>query len=278
MQPDPVTPPGLSYRQNNRHTRQLVPSRLLPGGWPVWMAPAGIAAVGAAFLVMMIFGMLGMLGLLAGISSTRTEVEGRPILLVVPGIGAAVTNEVAELPQTSDLQTFVDAPVLPAPPALLPVTEAPDEVAPIAVPTPSTFRDLFQEIGEAYGIDWRLLAALAFHESSLNPGAVGRDGDMGLMQILPGTWGEFAPPVAAIDPFDPRSNVEVAASYLLYLQDYLDQLGHGEIYWVLAAYNWGPDNVRKLISRGGAWEETPARTRRYVADILQSGFGVRFSD
>jgi soluble lytic murein transglycosylase-like protein len=241
------------------------------------MAPMGIAAVGVAFMVMTIFGMLGLFGLLSGISSARADLRSTPILLVVPEIGAA-TDAVEELPQASELQQFVDAPVLPAPPILLPVTEAPDEVTPIAVPTPSTFRDLFQEVGEAYGIDWRLLAALAFHESSLNPGAVGRDGDMGLMQILPGTWGEFAPPVAAVDPFDPRSNVEVAAGYLLYLQDYLDQLGHGEIYWVLAAYNWGPDNVRKLISRGGAWEETPARTRRYVADILQSGFGVRFSD
>jgi soluble lytic murein transglycosylase-like protein len=277
MPPDHVVPPTQPNRPIHDDAGRPASSRLQPGLWRAWIAPVSIAAVGAAFLVMTIFGLLGLFGLLSGISSARADLRSTPILLVVPEIGAA-KDAVAELPQTSELQTFVDAPVLLAAPALLPVTEAPDEVAPIAVPTPATFRDLFQEVGEAYGIDWRLLAALAFHESSLNPGAVGRDGDMGLMQILPGTWGEFAPPVAAVDPFDPRSNVEVAASYLLYLQDYLDQLGHGEIYWVLAAYNWGPDNVRKLISRGGAWEETPARTRRYVADILQSGFGVRFSD
>jgi soluble lytic murein transglycosylase-like protein len=275
MPPDPVTPPPIS-RKISAH--QLTSQRVPPPLPVSWLAAIAIAAVGIGFLTLMIFGILGLLGLLTGISSARPEARKTPILLVAPGIGAATADRDAALPESSEIQEFVAAPVVVATPL---AAETRGEAAPQpaeAIPPPSTFRDLFQEVGDAYGIDWRLLAALAFHESRLNPAAVGRDGDMGLMQILPRTWGEFAPPVAASDPFDPRSNVEVAASYLLYLQDYLDRLGHGEIYWVLAAYNWGPDNVRKLLARGGAWEETPERTRRYVADILYSAFGVRFED
>ena len=70
----------------------------------------------------------------------------------------------------------------------------------------------------------------------------------------------------------------MAATYLLYLQEKLNEVGHGEIYWVLAAYNWGPNNVRRLLNEGGNWDDVPARQRQYVADILEAAFGVRFSD
>jgi soluble lytic murein transglycosylase-like protein len=138
---------------------------------------------------------------------------------------------------------------------------------------PANFRALFEGVGQRYGIDWRLLAALAYRESRLNPRALGGDGDMGLMQIIPTTWAAFAPVTVADIPFDPQANVEVAARYLLYLQAYLDRLGHGELYWVLVAYNWGPDNVRRLVQGGGEWHDVPARQQQYVADILEMAFG-----
>lgn len=145
--------------------------------------------------------------------------------------------------------------------------------APPPTQDPASYRALFEQVGQRYGIDWRLLAALAFRESRLNPHALGRDGDMGLMQIIPRTWAAFAPATVADIPFDPQANVEVAARYLLYLQAYLNRLGHGELYWVLVAYNWGPDNVRRLVQTGGEWHDVPARQQQYVADILEMAFG-----
>ena len=105
----------------------------------------------------------------------------------------------------------------------------------------------------------------------MDPTALGRDGDMGLMQILPSTWAEFAP--AAGNPFDPRESVQVSAAYLVYLQDFLLGLNLNDLRWVLVAYNWGPDNVRRLLAGGGRWEDVPALQQRYVADILYAAFG-----
>jgi hypothetical protein len=242
--------------------------------WPpvIWLAVLAIA--GLSFLGLMLLVVSGLFGLLSGISTVQPQQQRAPILLVIPSLGAATgTAEISLLPD-SELKALVDAPVVQALP--LPAEVSNPAVQPIA-PITITYRALFQEVGAAYGIDWRLLAAIAYRESRLDANAVGRDGDMGLMQILPGTWNEFAPSSIAVDPFEPRHNVEVAATYLLYLQDYLNGLGHGEIYWVLAAYNWGPENVRRLIANGGSWDQVPDRPRRYVADILQSAFGIRFA-
>lgn len=130
------------------------------------------------------------------------------------------------------------------------------------------YEELFQKIGAEYDLDWRLLAHQAWLESRFNPFAVGAAGDMGLMQILPATWDEFAPKVNAFDPFDPVSNIRVAASILVYLRDYLAKLGCSESYWVLAAYNWGIGNVQRLLKSGGNWTQVPAERQNYATEIV----------
>ncbi len=184
------------------------------------------------------------------------------------------------MPSPTQLQELVESTVLePAPPEEAPRPPLAGVGGPQAGPQspgqgePVSYKELFQAVGAESGWDWRLLAALAYRESRLDPLALGRDNDMGLMQILPSTWNEFAPGVAAGDPFNPWDSATVAAAYLSYLQARLDGVGHGEIYWVLAAYNWGPENVERLLARGGEWYDMPARQRRYVADILEAAFG-----
>ncbi len=63
-----------------------------------------------------------------------------------------------------------------------------------------------------------MLAAQAYVESSFDSLALSSAGAMGLMQILPGTWQEFAPAVGGLDPFDSYSNVGVATVYLDYVR------------------------------------------------------------
>lgn len=133
-----------------------------------------------------------------------------------------------------------------------------------------SYEEMFQEIAPQYGLDWRLLAAQAYQESRLDHLAIGRDSDMGLMQIIPTTWDEWAPQVGASDPFDPYSNVQVAAAYLAYLRDYCRARGYSDERWMLAAYNWGPDNIRRVFDSSGDWEQVPERTRRYAMTILQA--------
>lgn len=133
-----------------------------------------------------------------------------------------------------------------------------------------SYETMFREIALQYQLDWRLLAGVAYQESRLNPWAIGRDNDLGLMQILPSTWDEWAPQVGVADPFDPYSNVSVAAAYLAYLRDYCQARGYPEIQWMLIGYNWGPDNLRRLFAQNGGWAQVPEKQRRYALQILQS--------
>ena len=129
---------------------------------------------------------------------------------------------------------------------------------------------MFRQIGAQYAIDWRLLASVAYQESSLNPEAVGRDGEMGLMQILPTTWDEFAPEVGVSEPFDPYSNVQVGAAYLNYVRGYLVSQGYSEEYWTLVAYNWGPQNMRELMQQAGNWGDVPPSRQNYAYQIIET--------
>jgi soluble lytic murein transglycosylase-like protein len=133
-----------------------------------------------------------------------------------------------------------------------------------------TYEEMFKEIAQQYSLDWQLLAHLAYRESRLNPLAIGEASEMGLMQILPATWNTWAAEAGVTDPFDPYSNTLVAAAYLAYLKEYCGSKGHPEDYWMLVAYNWGPDNLRQLFENGGGWEQVPAGKRQYALDILQA--------
>jgi soluble lytic murein transglycosylase-like protein len=132
------------------------------------------------------------------------------------------------------------------------------------------YEAMFQEIAPQYGLDWHLLAELAYQESRMNPQALGQSHDMGLMQIIPSTWDEWAPRVGVSDPFDPYSNTLVAAAYLAYIRDYTAAKGYPEERWMLVGYNWGPDNLRRLFEDKGDFDDVPEKQRHYALAILQA--------
>lgn len=133
-----------------------------------------------------------------------------------------------------------------------------------------TYEEMFKEVAQQYDLDWRLLAEQAYRESCLNYLALGDAHELGLMQILPSTWNEWAPEVGVTDPWDPYSNVLVAAAYLSFLREYLSEMGYPQDYWMLVAYNWGPNNLYQLFESGGGWAQVPAVTRQYTLDILKA--------
>ncbi|HRJ42580.1 MAG: transglycosylase SLT domain-containing protein [Caldilineaceae bacterium] len=244
---------------------------------------AGLAAI---FLGLSLLALVGVAGLLAGLGNTpppvaeSLPVQPTPLVLVIPGNAPRLAAP--PMPGPAELVSVAAAPLpTPAPTAQ---PQPPGGIGgPVAElqPLPQrqqkrivTYADLFRTVGDPVSIDWRLLAALAYRESRMDPTALGRDGDMGLMQILPTTWDEFAPQVAAANPFDPQENVQVAAFYLVYLQEFLARLGVDDLRWVLAAYNWGPERVRRHLAEGKGWEDLPAPVQRYAADILYSAFGA----
>ncbi len=186
-------------------------------------------------------------------------------------------------PKGTPAQT-VAAPMVMADQVTGPGTPAPDVKRPAAVvlvPTPQpqsepqpvrhnmTYQQMFQEIGRAYDLNWRMLAAQAYIESSFDSVALSQQGAMGLMQILPGTWHEWAPAVKAADPLDSYSNVLVAAVYLDYLRTTLSQHGHPQVEWMLVAYNWGIDKVLRHLDSGQSWDDLPQERRQYAEDVLR---------
>lgn len=116
------------------------------------------------------------------------------------------------------------------------------------------FSSLFAEAARTYGVDPRLVVAVARRESAFNPNAVSRVGACGLMQLMPAT----ARVLGISNIFDVRENVFGGAQYLRRLLDTYN----GDLDRTLAAYNAGPGAVEK-------YNGVPpfAETRAYVASI-----------
>lgn len=115
---------------------------------------------------------------------------------------------------------------------------------------------LIQPAATKYGLDPNLVAAVIWAESSGDPDAVSTKGARGLMQLMPDTAREMG----VGDVLDPRQNVDGGSRYLRRM---LDAHG-GDLSLALAAYNAGPDAVRKY---GGV---PPYReTRDYVGRVMR---------
>jgi soluble lytic murein transglycosylase-like protein len=100
----------------------------------------------------------------------------------------------------------------------------------------------------------RLIEAVAWQESRLNPKAVSSKGALGVMQLRPQTAAGLG-----VDASDLRSNIDGGAAYLAQLLQDFD----GDLVLTLAAYNAGPEAVRR-------WGGVPPypETRAYVAAVL----------
>lgn len=133
------------------------------------------------------------------------------------------------------------------------------------------FQPLIQAVAERSGWDPALLAAQAWAESGFNPLAVSMAGARGLMQFMPRTWQEWG---GGRSITDPEASLESAVDYLRWISGYLGEGLASPTELALAAYNWGPGNVRNLIGRTGRTDwaylqaMVPAETRNYVNKIL----------
>lgn len=115
------------------------------------------------------------------------------------------------------------------------------------------------EAAQRFGIPETWIWAVMRAESAGDARAVSRAGAMGLMQIMPRTWGELRTRYAlGRDAFDPRDNIMAGAAYLREMHDAYGSPGF------LAAYNAGPDRYEDYLNRGRA---LPGETRNYVAQI-----------
>jgi len=110
-----------------------------------------------------------------------------------------------------------------------------------------------------YRIPESLVRAVMHAESNFDPHAVSPRGASGLMQLMP----ETAQEMYVKDIFDVQQNIDGGARYLRVLANQYD----GDMVKMLAAYNAGPDALKKF---GGLppFEET----QDYVRKVLQLYF------
>ncbi len=107
-----------------------------------------------------------------------------------------------------------------------------------------------------YGVDSRLITAVAKNESDFNPDALSPAGAIGVMQLMP----ETARHLGVHDINNPRDNIGGGAKYLKELLTTF----HGDVTKAVAAYNAGPQAVMK-------YDGVPPypETRNYVGKVLQ---------
>ncbi|MDD1966844.1 transglycosylase SLT domain-containing protein [Pseudomonas putida] len=107
-------------------------------------------------------------------------------------------------------------------------------------------RPTLQRHADAQKMDWLDLAALAFKESQLNPGAKGGSGATGLLQITPSA----AQRVGVGNIRDVDGNVQAASKYLAMIRRKFfssPRINERErMAFTLAAYNLGPERVQAM--------------------------------
>jgi soluble lytic murein transglycosylase-like protein len=128
------------------------------------------------------------------------------------------------------------------------------------IPRPQALERWREDIRAAarrYGLPEALLLAVMAVESNFDHQAVSEKGAMGLMQLMPGT----AKDMYVSDAWDPGQNIEGGARYLRVLANQY----RGDMVLTLAAYNAGPDAVRRAGDAVPSIPETQEYVRKVVA-------------
>ncbi len=128
---------------------------------------------------------------------------------------------------------------------------------------PVALRTVFAAAAARYSLPSGLLEAVAYRESRYRADIISgayrsSAGAVGIMQIVP----KWHPEVGEAGALDPAVAIPYAAKYLRQLHT---QFGAWDL--ALAAYNWGPGNLKAWQTKGGNW---PSETRTYVAEITRN--------
>jgi membrane-bound lytic murein transglycosylase F len=107
----------------------------------------------------------------------------------------------------------------------------------------SAYDHLFKVYSLQIGLDWRLMASIAYQESGFNNTAVSWAGAQGLMQIMPSTFVGLGGDLDDIT--DPETSVRLAAKYIRNMDNSFKNIDdpNERIKFMLAAYNSGLGHV-----------------------------------
>ena len=122
------------------------------------------------------------------------------------------------------------------------------------------YDDIFEQEGNAGGIDPKFLKALSMHESGGDPNIISPVGAIGLGQFMPDTARELG-----IDPYDPRQAIH---GMVLYLKPLFDKYGN-DYRRILSAYNAGEGNMDRAIAED--WSETRNHYEKVMENYAELG-------
>lgn len=125
------------------------------------------------------------------------------------------------------------------------------------------FDELIKSVATSHEVDPALVKAIVQAESAFDPDAVSRSGARGLMQVLPETASRFS----IENLSDPHQNLKAGVKYLKYLIEQFD----GNLTMAVAAYNAGPNRVRR-------YKGVPpySETRNYLTKVM--GLRIAYAD
>jgi membrane-bound lytic murein transglycosylase F len=145
--------------------------------------------------------------------------------------------------------------------AEIPQPEPKKVVKPLGRRSISTYDDMMRRAAAESGHDWRLLSAIAFHESRFNPDAVSKVGAFGLMQIMPRVAEQFNVPQE--EAFDPETNIRLASKLLNKIDRSLrlsaEATEEDRLCLMLASYVGGIGHVRDAQRLAAKYSENPEK-------------------
>ncbi len=142
---------------------------------------------------------------------------------------------------------------------------------------PRGYAEYAEVYAERYGVPESLVFAVIRTESDFDSGAVSGAGAVGLMQMMPDTFGWLTDEVLFEHLengmlYDPETNIRYGTYYLSYLYD-----RYGDWELALAAYNGGPGNVDEWLENDrytdgeGGLKRIPFKeTRQFVNRVTDA--------
>lgn len=111
----------------------------------------------------------------------------------------------------------------------------------------SRYDQYFMQYAPLARLDWRLMAAQCYQESTFDPNAKSWAGACGLMQIMPGTADHLG--LSRSSLFNPEQNIAASAKYMQELGEHFADVPMSERVWFqLASYNGGFHHIRDAMA------------------------------
>lgn len=128
------------------------------------------------------------------------------------------------------------------------------------------YQSSFKEQARNYNHDWELLVAMGYQESHLDANAVSPTGVRGLMMLTNST----AEAMGVSNRVDPYQSIGGGARYLEQMKsDFADVPKTDRIWFALAAYNMGPNAIKRIqreLNAKGMNDKSWANVYAYLSD------------